>query len=216
MTAGLTVRQRAAKRTFDVAVAGVALALLWPLIVIAAAVARVETGETGVFRQTRVGRHGRRFELWKIRTMRTDAARTSSVTIDGDPRITRCGHVLRRSKIDELPQLLNVLRGEMSIVGPRPDVPGFHDQLEGDDRIVLSVRPGITGLAALRFADEERLLAAQSHPERFNRDVLFPAKVALDCAYVAGYSLCADMRIIAATVARFLRRDIVGTARATR
>lgn len=206
MTSGLTGRQRALKRAFDLAVAVIGLVALWPVILVAAVIARVETREPGFFHQTRVGRHGRRFELWKIRTMRTDADHATTVTVEGDPRITRCGRVFRRTKIDELPQLLNVLRGDMSIVGPRPDVPGFHDRLEGDDRILLSVRPGLTGPAALRFADEERLLAMRPHPERLNRDVLFPAKVALDRQYVARYSVARDVGIVVATVARMLPR----------
>jgi lipopolysaccharide/colanic/teichoic acid biosynthesis glycosyltransferase len=201
---GLTVRQRAVKRVVDIVVSGIALALLWPGIVVAATIARVETGEAGLFHQTRVGRHGRYFALWKIRTMRTDPAWTSTVTVDGDPRITRCGSVFRRTKIDELPQLLNVLRGDMSLVGPRPDVPGFHDHLEGDDRNVLSVRPGITGPAALRFADEERTLATVPDPAVFSASVLFPLKVAIDRQYVEQYRFRDDIRCLALTMRNML------------
>lgn len=215
MNPGLTPQQRVTKRAFDIVVAGVGLVLLWPVILAAAVIARIETGEPAIFRQVRVGRYGRHFEVLKIRTMRSDPSLDSTVTVDDDPRITRCGRVLRRTKIDELPQLLNVLRGDMSIVGPRPDVPGFHDRLEGDDRIVLSVRPGITGLAAIRFRDEERLLAAQAHPERFNRDVLFPAKVALDRAYATSYSPWVDVRIIVGTLLRCVYGDADNVGPAT-
>jgi lipopolysaccharide/colanic/teichoic acid biosynthesis glycosyltransferase len=205
MNAGLTVRQRVIKRTFDVAVAGVGLILLWPLILTAAAVARIETGEPGFFRQTRVGRNGQCFELLKIRTMRTDPAYKITVTVDGDPRITRWGRIFRRTKIDELPQLLNVLRGDMSIVGPRPDVPGFHDRLEGEDRVLLSVRPGMTGPAALHFRGEERLLTNVDDPIAYSANILFARKVAIDKAHIEHYRLVSDIRCIVDTIRAVLR-----------
>ena len=202
MTSGLTARQRVVKRAFDIVVACVGILVTWPLMVVAALAARAETGEPGIYRQTRIGRHGEPFKLLKIRTMRSDPTIITTVTVDGDPRITRWGRVFRRTKIDELLQLLNVLRGDMSIVGPRPDIPGFHDRLKGPDRVILSVRPGITGLAALRFADEERVLATQAHPEDYSRTVLFPRKVALDRQYVQQFSLSSDLYIIIATLGR--------------
>lgn len=166
---------------------------------IAILLARHDTGASGLFRQIRIGRGGRPFVVCKIRTMR-DVAGTM-VTGANDPRITLLGAKLRRYKIDELPQLWNVLIGEMSLVGPRPDVPGYADQLQGDDRIIWQVRPGITGPATLKYRDEEQLIAAQTSPESYNREVVWPDKVAINRAYVEDYSFTEDLRIIWRTLA---------------
>ena len=189
-----------AKRTLDVGAAVVGLLLTGWLIVLCAAWSARVHGSSGFFVQDRIGRYGRRFRLIKLRTMRPDPESTTSVTTALDTRITPFGAWLRRTKIDELPQLVNVLIGDMSLVGPRPDVPGFADRLVGKDRIVLSVRPGITGPATLRFRDEERLLAEQDDPEAYNRDVVFPKKVALNRTYVEQYSFARDLRVLVATV----------------
>ena len=122
-----------------------------------------------------------------------------------DARVTPAGRFFRRSKIDELPQLFNVLAGSMSFVGPRPDTPGFADALEGEDRIVLAVRPGITGPATLKYRNEESLLAAQPDPERFNREVIYPDKVRLNRRYVECYRFSEDLRLLALTF--FTRRE---------
>ena len=145
--------------------------------------------------------NGRRFRVIKIRTMRvmTDVAPTT-VTKRGDARITILGAWLRRFKIDELPQLLNVLVGDMSLVGPRPDVPGFADTLTGSDRIVLSVRPGITGPATLKYRNEEEILANQSDPEDYNRRVLWPDKVTINKKYVVDYCFVGDIGYILKTL----------------
>jgi lipopolysaccharide/colanic/teichoic acid biosynthesis glycosyltransferase len=119
--------------------------------------------------------------------------------------VTRIGRILRKSKIDELPQLLNVLAGQMSFVGPRPDVPGFADRLQGEERLLLSVRPGITGPASLAYRDEEALLAAQSDPEAFNREVIYPDKVQLNLKYIRNYRLWTDLECIARSVASIWR-----------
>jgi len=185
---------QALKRAFDMIAASACLLLLWPVIAIAALLARRDTGASGLFHQTRIGRHGRPFTLHKIRTMRNVAG--SSVTTVGDARITRLGRHFRRWKIDELPQLWNILRGDMSFVGPRPDVPGFADRLKGDDRIILLLRPGITGPATLKYRDEEALLAAMDDPERFNAEAIWPDKVAINRAYVENYSFATDLMLI--------------------
>ena len=140
--------------------------------------------------------------MLKFRSMKPDAERLTGMVVAtaGDPRITRVGKFLRRTRLDELPQFLNVLMGDMSIVGPRPDVPGYADTLTGEDRVVLAVRPGITGPATLQFRDEERMLLSQPDPERFNREVLFPAKVRINRAYVENYHFTDDLRYIAATI----------------
>lgn len=192
---GLSAGEALVKRGFDLLLASVGLLATWWLILLAALVAG------GFYRQTRIGRDGRPFTIVKIRTMRRAVA-GSTVSVAGDARITPIGRVLRATKIDELPQLWNVLVGEMSFVGPRPDVPGFADRLEGDDRIVLSVRPGITGPASLRYRHEERLLARIDDPERHNREVLWPDKVRINKKYVREWSLLGDLR--------YLWRTLVG------
>lgn len=203
----LTRRQRAAKRTFDLVVAVPMLVLTSPVVAVAVVAARISTGEPGIFRQVRVGRDGRLFTVYKVRTMRTVADRTSTVTTRTDVRVTRVGRIVRSLKVDELPQLVNVVRGDMSLVGPRPDVPGFADLLQGDDRLVLSVRPGITGPATLHFRHEEDLLASVDDPEAYNLEVVFPAKVRMNLRYVRSWSVALDLRYLARTVRQVMRRS---------
>lgn len=193
------------KRTLDLAAALVGLLLCGWLILLAALAARLSSGGSGFFRQTRIGRHGAPFSILKLRTMRVVDGVHTTATASDDPRITRVGAFLRRSKLDELPQLWNVLRGDMSLVGPRPDVPGFADLLEGQDRAILDLRPGITGPASLVFHDEETLLARAEDPERYNSEVLFPAKVALNLKYLRDYTLRQDFGYILATFVPSLR-----------
>ncbi|MCP4298014.1 MAG: sugar transferase, partial [Proteobacteria bacterium] len=147
-----------------------------------------------------VGRNGRIFQVVKIRTMRSIEGLDTTVTTVNDPRITPLGRFFRRTNIDELPQLFNVLLGHMSFVGPRPDVPGYADKLEGRDRIILSVRPGITGPATLQYRDEELLLSEVDDPESYNREVIFPEKVLLNREYVENYSFSSDIGYIMKTV----------------
>ena len=196
----LTPLQAASKRGFDLSVAVVGLTLTWWLIAIAWVLATLDTRANGFFTQPRVGRNGRLFKVIKVRSMRVDRAVTTTVTTKHDSRITPLGYFWRRSKIDELPQLINVLLGHMSLVGPRPDVPGFADRLEGEDRLLLTVRPGITGPATLKYRDEETLLASVPDPEAYNRDVIFPDKVRINREYVANWSFVGDLRLIAKTV----------------
>ena len=188
---GLTTSQRALKRTLDLCVSVPALLVVSPIMWLAWLVATVTTGSNGLFRQERVGLDGQTFEVLKFRTMRGTGG--STVTTASDLRVTRAGRLMRRLKIDELPQLINVVRGEMSLVGPRPDVPGFADQLMGPDRLVLSVRPGITGPAAVAFRHEEALLAECADPEKYNRETIWPQKVALNRAYVEQWTLRGDL-----------------------
>lgn len=145
-------------------------------------------------------KNGKSFRIIKIRTMHPVKGVTSIFTARNDPRITRIGSMLRRFKLDELPQLINVLLGQMSFVGPRPDVAGFADLLQGEDRIILSVRPGITGPATLFFSNEEELLASCDDPERYNREVIYLAKVRLNRVYLENYSFFKDILYIIATV----------------
>lgn len=199
MTVAVRRRDALLKRILDLAVALPGLLLAAPVIALAWCAATVDTRSNGFFLQTRIGRHGKPFRVVKLRTMRP-AATGTTVTTSADPRITRLGRILRRSKLDELPQLYNVLVGDMSLVGPRPDVPGFADRLEGDDRVVLTVRPGITGPATLKYRHEEALLAMQEDPERFNREVLWPEKVRLNRAYVLHYRFRDDLVLLWRTV----------------
>ncbi|MBL8011655.1 MAG: sugar transferase [Flavobacteriales bacterium] len=200
----------ALKRAFDVLFASTALVLLMPLLLVFALA--VATGSPGgaFFRQVRVGRHGREFRLLKFRSMRPGSEALGQLTIGGrDPRITGVGHFLRRTKLDELPQLWNVLKGDMSVVGPRPEVPRYVALYTPEQQVVLSVRPGITGMASLDYVDENELLARSDDPERTYVEEVMPAKLALDLRYVRERSFALDLRIIAATL-RLIFRDRAG------
>jgi lipopolysaccharide/colanic/teichoic acid biosynthesis glycosyltransferase len=190
------------KRTFDLVVSVTALAASFWLILLLFVIATIDTRKNGFLLQTRIGRHGRPFKLIKLRTMRNRPDCQTTVTSAGDPRITKVGRILRQAKLDELPQLFNVVLGHMSLIGPRPDVPGFADKLEGDDRIILSVRPGISGPASLKFRDEEALLARQCDPEKYNREVIYPEKVRLNREYIENYSFSSDLKLVFETIFR--------------
>ena len=194
----MTLADRVYKRTFDIAASLAGIVVLWPVVCVTIVMARSDTGASGIFRQTRIGRHGKPFTVFKIRTMR--AAAGSTVTTANDVRITPLGAKLRRLKLDELPQLWNVLRGDMSFVGPRPDVPGYADRLDGGDAVVKELRPGITGPATLKYRDEEALLASVDDPVRYNDEVIWPDKVAINRAYYENYSFLQDLRYIWETV----------------
>jgi lipopolysaccharide/colanic/teichoic acid biosynthesis glycosyltransferase len=193
---GLSLPQRLLKRSFDVAVAVFGLIVFGWLILLGWLAATIDTGINGFFTQTRVGRYGKTFKVIKLRTMKVSTTVTTTVTTKKDPRITRLGAILRKTKIDELPQLINVLLGQMSLVGPRPDVPGFADKLEGSDRIVLTIRPGITGPASLKYRNEEEILAKQLDPERYNREVIFTDKVRINREYIEHYSFFRDLQYL--------------------
>lgn len=202
---GLTKIQSTAKRSLDVVVALSVLAIGAPLILIGVLLATIDTGRFGIFSQSRVGRYGLPFRIYKLRTMRPCMSTSTNVTVAADPRITRLGAFLRASKLDELPQFINVLLGQMSVVGPRPDVPGYADNLTGEARTVLLLRPGLTGPASIYFRDEERLLMGRNDPEQFNDEVLWPAKVRLNMQYIANYSFTEDLKLIIDTIFPSLR-----------
>lgn len=188
------------KYIFDRVVALMGLLLLWPVFVVIALLILIKMpGGPVFFQQARVGRGGKLFTIYKFRTMRTSHDGTS-VTVAGQSRITPLGAVLRRYKLDELPELWNVLVGDMSFVGPRPDVPGYADLLVGEDREILQLRPGITGPASMKYRNEEELLAKQEHPHRYNDDVLFPDKVRLNRYYLHHYSFAKDIQMIVCTI----------------
>ena len=196
----MTVVNRALKRFFDIAMAALGLTLLWPVIAVTWYMAGRDTNASGFFCQRRVGRGGIVFKVVKLRTMRPIEGTT--VTQAGDERITQLGAKFRRYKLDELPQLWNVLIGDMSLVGPRPDVPGFMDQLTGYDRKVLMLRPGITGPATLKYRNEEELLAGVEDPERYNAEVIWPDKVRINLEYLDDWSFRKDIGYIVKTVLR--------------
>ncbi|MGQ4880212.1 sugar transferase [Billgrantia sp. LNSP4103-1] len=192
---------RSKKRKLDIALASVGLCLVWWLIGLAWIAASIDTRRNGLFTQQRIGMNGRTFTLYKIRTMKDTPEVTTTVTCSKDPRITPLGHLLRRTKVDELPQLWNVLKGDMSFVGPRPDVVGFADNLEGEERLLLRVRPGITGPATLKYRDEEELLSKAEDPEAYNRNIIWPDKVRINLHYLREWSLAEDLKFIWRTLA---------------
>lgn len=187
------------KWIFDRLAALLGLAMLWWLLALVAVAIRVRMPGPVLFRQKRVGRGGRLFTMVKFRTMTVNHG-GSSVSVAGESRITPLGAWLRRWKLDELPELWNVLRGDMSLVGPRPDVPGYADMLEGSDRDMLRLRPGITGPASLKYRNEEEMLAAVPDPQRYNDEVIFPDKVRLNLLYLHDHTLMGDLRLIVATL----------------
>jgi len=196
----LTASERRMKRAFDIILSLVGIVLTLPIMLIAWIVATVETKSNGLFIQERIGQYGRAFHVLKIKTMRPITGMNSTVTTSKDRRITQSGKFFRQTKIDELPQLFNILLGEMSFVGPRPDVRGFADTLEGEDREILFLKPGITGPATLKYKDEEQLLSQQEDPERYNQEVIWPDKVKINREYIRNWSLRNDMMYIIQTI----------------
>ena len=190
----------ALKFIFDRVAALLGLLLIWWLLIVVAILIKVKMpGGPALFKQTRIGRHGKPFTIYKFRTM-TVGHGGSSVSVAGESRITPLGAVLRKYKIDELPELWNVLIGDMSFVGPRPDVPGYADRLQGDDREMLELRPGITGPASLKYRNEEELLAAVDNPQEYNDTVIYPDKVRINRYYLHNYSFVKDIEMIVCTV----------------
>lgn len=189
----MSIYQKFIKRVFDILIAIIGLILVWWLIFLLWLVASLDTRSNGFFTQTRVGKNGKLFKIIKIKTMRADPSTDSTVTVSSDLRITKTGHVLRKFKLDELPQLWNVARGDMSFVGPRPDVPGFADALPPKLQLVLSVRPGITGPASLKYKDEEYLLSMHPDPISYNREVIWPDKVEINIQYIENWSFYRDL-----------------------
>lgn len=196
------------KWLFDRFVALIGLIFLSPVLLVVAVLVAIKTpGGPVIFSQKRVGKEGKLFTIKKFRTMTSNHG-GSSVSVAGESRITPLGAKLRHYKLDELPELWNVLKGDMSFVGPRPDVPGYADQLKGEDREVLKLRPGITGPATLKYRDEEDLLAkvikeginGYSDPVKYNDEVIFPDKVRLNRYYLNNYSFWTDIKMIFATV----------------
>jgi lipopolysaccharide/colanic/teichoic acid biosynthesis glycosyltransferase len=193
------------KRLLDVAASLAGLVLLSPLLLAVAAAVKLTSRGPVFFRQERVGRGFRPFRILKFRTMTVDAPqRGGAITVGDDPRITRVGKFLRKTKIDELPQLLNVLKGDMSLVGPRPEVPRYVELFRDDYAEILQVRPGITDLASIRYRDEASVLARAADPEREYVERVLPEKIALAKEYVRRRSFRLDVTLIAQTLGRLL------------
>lgn len=189
------------KRLLDLVLAVVGLSLIWPVLLVCAVLVKISSPGPVFYLGLRTGRHGVPFRIYKFRSMRVDAERTGGTTTGkDDPRITPIGAVLRKYKLDELPQLINVLRGEMSFVGPRPEVAEYTDAYTQEERLILSVRPGITDLASLEFSDLQAVVGTETPDETFRRDVL-PRKNALRLKYAREHSLLLDCRILARTLA---------------
>ena len=189
------------KLLFDRIVSFIGLLFLWPLLFLVAILIKIKMpGGPAFFKQKRVGKDGKLFTMWKFRTMVNASHAWSSVSVAGESRITPLGAKLRKYKIDELPELWNVLKGDMSFVGPRPDVPGYADALIGEDREMLQLRPGITGPASLKYRNEEEILATVEDPQKYNDEVIFPDKVRINRYYLHHYSFRMDIKMIFATV----------------
>lgn len=188
------------KHLFDKIASLLGLIIATPIFMVVALLIKIKMPDGPIiFRQKRVGRNGELFTIFKFRTMSVHHNQ-SSISIAGEKRITQLGKILRHYKIDELPELWNILIGDMSFVGPRPDVPGYADCLQGDDRRILQLRPGITGPASLKYRNEEYLLAQQVNPQAYNDNVIFPDKVRLNLYYLDHYNFWDDIRMIVATV----------------
>lgn len=189
------------KRLFDIVASGLGLIALSPLFAVLAVWIKADSRGPVFYRQTRVGRGNRDFRLFKFRSMRPDADRLGLITVGGrDPRVTRSGYYIRKWKLDELPQLINVFRGEMSLVGPRPEVRKYVDMYTPEQLRVLSVRPGITSLASIRYRNENDILAAADDPDRCYVEQVMPDKLAIDLEYVDRATLANDIKLIFATL----------------
>ena len=188
----ITETDKKVKRIFDLILA----ILLIPIIIIPlfifVIIASVDTKEYGIFSQYRVGQYGKLFNIFKIRTLKNEPHRLGSL----DKSATSFGKFLRRYKLDELPQLFNVIKGDMSFVGPRPDIEGFADVLEGEDRIILEIKPGVTGPATIKYKNEEVLLYQQVDPENYNRTIIWKDKVEINKMYIKNWSFYLDLKYI--------------------
>lgn len=188
------------KRALDIISSFLGLIFLSPVLLVIGILIKIKMPDGPVlFRQERVGQYGRPFILVKFCTMSVGHG-GSTVSVAGESRITPLGAVLRRYKLDELPELWNVMIGDMSLVGPRPDVPGYADRLDGDSRRILQLKPGITGPATLKYRNEEELLALQPDPQRYNDEVIYPDKVRINLEYLDNRSLFGDIKIILRTI----------------
>lgn len=179
------------KRIFDILLASLTILLFFYVILICIFFASIDTKSMGLFVQERIGQHGKSFKIFKIKSMN-----------DATQKISSFGRFLRKSKLDELPQLFNILLGQMSFVGPRPDIPGYYDQLKGEERKILELKPGLTSEASLKYANEEELLNQKDNPLEYNDSVIFPDKVKMNLEYYNNQSIFLDLQILVKTIIR--------------
>lgn len=189
----LSLKQQVVKRIFDISISFFALILLLFPLILLLVISHFDLGLSGLFAQKRVGKEGKIFKMYKIRTLKGVKNHT---LLEISSHQTRYGSWLRRSKLDEIPQLFNVLRGEMSLVGPRPDVPGYADKLKGKDRIILKIRPGITGPATLKYKNEDFLLKEREDAQHYNDKVIWPDKIKINKKYIENWSFFKDLKYI--------------------
>lgn len=189
----LSLKQQIFKRTFDSTVSFFLLLILIIPLILLLLISRINLGLSGLFVQNRIGKNGKVFKMYKIRSLKGQKQHSIE---EIESHQTKWGQWLRKTKLDELPQLYNVLKGDMSLVGPRPDLPGYADKLEGEDRIILTVRPGITGPATLKYKDEDHLLRLQSNPQQYNDEVIWPDKVKINKEYIKNWTFFNDLKYI--------------------
>jgi len=192
----ISKKQLLQKRAFDFLLSVLLLLILIVPIVFLVLLSTLDSKQFGIFSQLRVGQNGNLFRIYKLRTLKNETHKLGQLNTSA----TKFGKFLRNSKLDELPQLYNVLIGDMSFVGPRPDVPGFADKLTGEDRIILIVKPGVTGPATIKYKDEERLLANQIDPETYNRTIIWVDKVEINKKYVLNWSFYLDLNFITKSI----------------
>lgn len=188
------------KRLFDIIFSFVGIVFLFPVFIIVSILIKIDSSGPVFFIQERVGLNGKFFKIIKFRSMKTNHNNSLTVTLENDKRITRIGKKIRKYKIDEIPELINVFIGDMSLVGPRPDVPGYADLLEGESRNILKLRPGITSRASIKYADEEMILLNEDDPIAYNNNIIFPDKVKLNLNYYNNNNIWIDIKIIFATL----------------
>ncbi|WP_231372775.1 sugar transferase [Aureivirga sp. CE67] len=188
------------KRIFDLCFSFFGLIALSPLLFLLIFLASISFNSFGVFSQKRIGQFGNPFYIFKIKTMYPQKNNENFITVSNDKRSNAFGHFLRKYKLDELPQLINILIGNMSFVGPRPDVPGYADCLTDEDRIILEMKPGITSPASIYFRNEEEILATQKNPKKYNDEIIWPKKIILNREYVENWSMRKDFKCIFETL----------------
>ena len=194
------------KTIFDILASFIGLLVFSPVLLIIAILIKLQMPGPVFFIQERVGQNARLFKMVKFRSMKVNHE-GNTISVKGESRITPLGATLRKYKLDELPELWNVVKGDMSLVGPRPDVPGYADQLQGEAAQILKLKPGITGPASLKYRNEEEILAQVDNPKKYNDEVIYPDKVRINLKYLKEQSLWLDLRIIACTV---LGKDLKG------
>ena len=193
------------KRLFDIIFSLVGIVFLFPVFIIVSILIKIDSSGPVFFIQERVGLNGKIFKIIKFRSMKTNHNNSLTVTLENDKRITRIGKKIRKYKIDEIPELINVFIGDMSFVGPRPDVPGYADLLKGESRNILKLRPGITSRASIKYANEEMILLNEDDPIAYNNNIIFPDKVKLNLNYYYNNNIWIDIKIIFATLFAVLK-----------